>query len=51
MYEHGEPWWNDVDRGKLLAHQSSLAIQPAVLSGSKQEEWMKGMFYSRREAF
>jgi hypothetical protein len=27
IYEHGEPWWNDVDRGKLLTH-------PPELSGS-----------------
>jgi hypothetical protein len=24
---HGEPWWNDIDRGKLL-------IRPAELSGN-----------------
>jgi hypothetical protein len=26
-----------------LIHQSSLAILPSVTSGSKQEEWSKGM--------
>jgi hypothetical protein len=20
IYEHGEPWWNDIDRGKLVIH-------------------------------
>jgi hypothetical protein len=42
MYEHGEPWWNDSDRGKLL-------IQPFELSDNhtnshlvaKQEELAK----------
>jgi hypothetical protein len=36
IYEHGEPWWNDVDRGKLL-------ILTAESPGIKQEEWAKGM--------
>jgi hypothetical protein len=27
IYEHGEPRWNDIDRGKLL-------ISPAYLSGN-----------------
>jgi hypothetical protein len=42
IYEHGKPWWNDVDRGKLLIppplcqfHQQS--------SGRKQEERVKEM--------
>jgi hypothetical protein len=45
IYEHGKPWWNDdVDRGNpLLAHQSSLAIITAQTSGSRQEEWEKGI--------
>jgi hypothetical protein len=25
IYEHGEPWWNDVDRGKLMIHPSQLS--------------------------
>jgi hypothetical protein len=30
IYEHGEPWWNDIDRGKLLiCPPHSLAILPA----------------------
>jgi hypothetical protein len=27
IYEHGEPWWNDIDRKKLL-------IRPSELSGN-----------------
>jgi hypothetical protein len=27
IYEHGEPWWNDIDRGKHL-------ILPPELSGN-----------------
>jgi hypothetical protein len=35
--EHGEPWWNDVDGGRLLIRplERSLAIQPAEPSSSK----------------
>jgi hypothetical protein len=36
IYEHGEPWW-------WYVHQGSLANLPAESSGSKQEEWAKGM--------
>jgi hypothetical protein len=32
IYEHGEPWWNDIDRGKLL---SFVKILPAESSSSK----------------
>jgi hypothetical protein len=43
IYEHGEPWWNNIDGGKL--------IRPPELSGSatsshliaKQEELSKKM--------
>jgi hypothetical protein len=32
IYEHGEPWLNDIDRGNSgFFHQSSLAILPAVI--------------------
>jgi hypothetical protein len=37
IYELGEPWWNDMNRGKLL-------IRPPDLSGNlvaKQEEQAK----------
>jgi hypothetical protein len=41
IYEHGEPWWNDVNRGNSwLVHPSSLAILPAKSSGRKQN-WAK----------
>jgi hypothetical protein len=39
LYEHGEPWWNDIDKGKFV-HQSSLAILPTE-SVAKQEELAK----------
>jgi hypothetical protein len=29
--QHGETWWNDLDRGNSFVHQSSLASLPAVL--------------------
>jgi hypothetical protein len=35
IYEHGEIWWNDINRGKL--------IHPSELSGSEQEEQAKEM--------
>jgi hypothetical protein len=42
IYEHGELWWNDVDRGNSrFVHHSSLAINQQS-SGSKQEEREKG---------
>jgi hypothetical protein len=35
-YEHGEPWWNDSDRGNSWSvHQCSLAILPAESSSNK----------------
>jgi hypothetical protein len=32
IHEHGEPWWNDIDRGKLL-------IRPPVTWQSYQKIW------------
>jgi hypothetical protein len=28
IYKHGEPWWNDTDRGKLLIRQTELSGNP-----------------------
>jgi hypothetical protein len=41
--EHGAPWWNDIERRKLLIRppQRYLAILPAQLSSRKQEELHK----------
>jgi hypothetical protein len=40
IYENGEPWRNDDDRGKLQIHPpESLTILPAESSESKWEEW------------
>jgi hypothetical protein len=35
IYKHGELRWNDIDREKLLVHQSSLAVLPPESSRSK----------------
>jgi hypothetical protein len=44
IYEHGEPWWNDINRGKLLICPQELSGSPLTESfGRKQEEWVKGM--------
>jgi hypothetical protein len=54
----GEPWWNDVNREKLIhPPESSLAILPAESSSSKsggsgQRKWwilfIKYLFYTHR---
>jgi hypothetical protein len=46
VYKHGEPWWNDVYRGKLLIsiYHSSLAIPPAESSSSKTGGIGKGNY-------
>jgi hypothetical protein len=28
IYEHGEPWWNDIDRGKFLINPPELCGNP-----------------------
>jgi hypothetical protein len=28
IYKHGEPWWNDIDRGKLLILPPELSENP-----------------------
>jgi hypothetical protein len=28
IYEHGEPWWNDIDMGKLLICLPGLSGNP-----------------------
>jgi hypothetical protein len=40
IYEHGEPWWSDVNRGELLIFPPEFLDNP---TGSKLEEWVKGM--------
>jgi hypothetical protein len=52
QYGHVKPWWNDdVGRGKLIIHQSSVVILPAESPGSKQEGWAKGMKIRPCEVF
>jgi hypothetical protein len=43
IYEHGEPWCNDVDRGKLLIRPPELSGNPTSRVGRKQEKWAKGI--------
>jgi hypothetical protein len=33
IYEHGKPWWSDIDRGKLL-------IRPQDLSGNLTSSYL-----------
>jgi hypothetical protein len=28
IYDHGEPWWNDISRGRLLIHLPELSGNP-----------------------
>jgi hypothetical protein len=35
IYEHGEPWWNDINRGKFLIHPPELSGNPTKSSSSK----------------
>jgi hypothetical protein len=36
IYKHGEPLWNDINKGKLLIHPSELlASVPAESASSK----------------
>jgi hypothetical protein len=28
MYEHAEPWWNDIDRGNFLTRPRKLSGNP-----------------------
>jgi hypothetical protein len=30
IHEPGEPWWNDIDRGKLLIHPLELSGNPTI---------------------
>jgi hypothetical protein len=53
IYEHREPWWNYVDRVKLLIRPPELSGNyKSESSGSKQEERTKGMMnLSLRSSF
>jgi hypothetical protein len=39
IYEHGEPWWIDIDRGKLLIRPAELSANPnsSNLVANKEE--------------
>jgi hypothetical protein len=46
MYEHGEPWWNGVNKGKLPIRPPELSGNPTsshLVASSRQEEMAKGM--------
>jgi hypothetical protein len=30
IYEHGDPWWNKIDRGKLLIFPQELSGNPTT---------------------
>jgi hypothetical protein len=47
IYEYGEPWWNDNDRGKLLTRPPELFRNP----GSKRKERAKEMIIWPCEVF
>jgi hypothetical protein len=38
IYKHGKPWWNNVDRGKLLIHPPELCGNPtsSIITASKR---------------
>jgi hypothetical protein len=39
IYEHGPPWWNDINKGKLLIHPPVLSDNPTRSHlVAKQEE-------------
>jgi hypothetical protein len=42
IYELGEPWWNDIDRGRLQTLPSQLSVIPTSRHlKAKQEEVVK----------
>jgi hypothetical protein len=44
QYKHGKPWWNEIDRGKLLFHPAELSGKPTSnYQVAKQEELVKEM--------
>jgi hypothetical protein len=44
IYEHGEAWWNDTDRRKLLIYPSELSVDPTNSHlVAKHEELAKKM--------
>jgi hypothetical protein len=44
IHEHGEPWWNDVDRGKFLIRPPEFSGNPTTSRlVAKQEEQPKEM--------
>jgi hypothetical protein len=43
IYEHGETWWNDIDRGKILIRQPEFSGSPTSSHlVANQEELGKG---------
>jgi hypothetical protein len=46
IYEHGEPWWTDIDSGKLLIHppECSLSIIPVEPCSSKSGGYGEGSY-------
>jgi hypothetical protein len=47
IYEHGDPWWSDTERGKLLIRPPELSSNPTSSHlAAKQEELTKKMMNS-----
>jgi hypothetical protein len=44
IYEHREPWWNDIGRTKLLIRQQGLSGNPNSHLVAKQEEMGEGSY-------
>jgi hypothetical protein len=38
IYEHGEPWWKDIDRQKLLIRPLELSRNPTGKAGELAKE-------------
>jgi hypothetical protein len=43
-YDHGEPWWNDIGRGKLRIRPAELSDNPSIKNHlvANQEELCEG---------
>jgi hypothetical protein len=52
IYEHGEQWWNDINRGKLPIHPPELSGNPTSDHlVAKQEELMKEIMHFALQSY
>jgi hypothetical protein len=42
IYEHGEPWWNDIDRRKFLIFPPQLSGNPTISHLVANQEELEG---------